>query len=173
MSFPPPIPANARPVQSAWPELTCFGCGPANPDGLHLESYVADDEEALVAAVEPDDRFQITPDIAYGGTVASLVDCHGIWTAMTFRSPPDERPPEHPPARPAVTAELSVTYEAPTPLGEPLYLVGRPAHNDGRRTTVEVELGPAAGVTAIATVEAVSIGAIGVGSRPGDPHVPG
>ncbi|PYJ08781.1 MAG: PaaI family thioesterase, partial [Verrucomicrobia bacterium] len=26
------------------PENACFGCGPANPDGLHIRSFVRGDE---------------------------------------------------------------------------------------------------------------------------------
>jgi hypothetical protein len=29
--------------ESLYPELTCFGCGLANPHGLHLRSYHEDD----------------------------------------------------------------------------------------------------------------------------------
>lgn len=139
------IPDDATPVQSAWPELTCLGCGPANPDGMHRHSYVDDESEVLVAGIEPDDRFQVAPEVGYGGTVASLIDCHGVWTAMTFRSPRDERPPAHPPSAPAVTGELGVRYDAPTPLGAPLYLRGTVEEVDGRRTRVAVDLGPDTG----------------------------
>ena len=29
------------------PDSRCFGCGPANPDGLHIESKVGDDGELV------------------------------------------------------------------------------------------------------------------------------
>ena len=25
--------------QDVWPALTCYGCGPGNPDGLHIKSF--------------------------------------------------------------------------------------------------------------------------------------
>jgi len=170
MSFPPTIPTDARPVQAAWPELTCFGCGTANPDGMHLQSFVGEDGTDLVATIEPEDRFRVAPGVLYGGTVASLIDCHGVWTAMTLREPPGRRPPDALPARPTVTGELSVRYEAPTPLGEPLYLRGRLEAVDGRRSTFAVELGPADGVTATGRLVTFEVDAIGEAAGPTRGH---
>lgn len=170
MAFPPTIPEGARSVQSSWPDLTCFGCGPANPDGLHLESYV--DGDALVAEIEPDSRYQISPDFLYGGTIASLMDCHGVWTAMTFMAPPEKRPPDHPPASPFVTGELTVRYESPTPVGVPMFLRGRLIETAGRRATAEVEFGPSAGVTARGRVVAISLVGYDEETRPHSTHRP-
>lgn len=75
-----------EPVQElAWPEGTCYGCGPANADGLDLESHLSEDEERLEATFEPDaDHNAGDPNILYGGLIASLIDCHSMWTAITF-----------------------------------------------------------------------------------------
>lgn len=131
------------PVQDSWPELTCYGCGPASEGGLHLHSYVGDDGETLVATVTPDGVFTSgTPNVLYGGHVASLVDCHAIWTAITFAYADEGRPLDSDPQIGYVTATLSVNYHAPTPLDREVTLTAWREWVDGRKTHVLVEVGP-------------------------------
>lgn len=153
-----PDDADAEPVQAAWPELTCWGCGPANEDGIHLESYVAEDGETLVATVEPDAVFDAgAPDVMYGGHVASLVDCHSIWTAITFAYEAEERPLGSDPRIAYVTGDLRVEFNRPTPLDRPVHLAARIAGDVGTRTTVRSEVGPEGQVTATGEVTAVRV----------------
>lgn len=149
---------DAEPVQASWPELSCWGCGPANDAGLHLESYVAEDGATLVATVDPDATFDTgEPNAMYGGHVASLVDCHSVWTAMTFAYEAEERPLGSDPRIVYVTGDLCVEFHRPTPLDRPVHLAARVAGDVGRRTTVHSEVGPAGQVTATGTVEAVRV----------------
>jgi len=92
------------------PASRCFGCGPANPDGLRLRSFEAD-EGWLTASWLPDVRFEAFDDALNGGIVGTLLDCHGNWAAVTHlmrASGADEAPG-------CVTAELSLRYHRPTP----------------------------------------------------------
>jgi len=61
--------------ESLYPELTCFGCGHANPRGCHLRSYA--DGDVTVAEFNPrpehDNRF----GFVNGGIIATVLDCHG------------------------------------------------------------------------------------------------
>jgi hypothetical protein len=146
------------PVQHSWPELTCYGCGPANDAGLHLESYLSEDGEALVATVDPDAVFNSgAPNVMYGGHVASLLDCHAIWTAITFAYRAEGRPLGSDPQISYVTGSLSVDYHAPTPLDEPVHLRAWPEGEVGRKTTVRAELGTGGDPTATAELLAVRI----------------
>lgn len=128
------------PVQAAWSELDCYGCGPANPDGLQLESYPTEDGH-LVATFEPDDSYTSgAENVAYGGLVASLIDCHSVWTAITAAHrqagiPPEEQAVEY------VTSELSIDFHRPTPLDEPLHLDAWVDGDVGRETPVVCEVG--------------------------------
>ena len=80
-----------EPVQHSWPYLTCYGCGPANDAGLQL-NYLAHDGESLVASVDSDEMFTSgAPRVMYGGHIASLIDCHSIWTAITFAYRAEDR----------------------------------------------------------------------------------
>lgn len=131
---------DAPPVQASWPELPCFGCGPANEDGLQLESYPRPDDRALVATVEPPERFRVMPGIVYGGYLASLIDCNSMWTAMTYASPADARPPESTPTDAYATAELNVEYHELTPMATPLTVTSHAVGEIGRSVQVETEI---------------------------------
>ena len=61
------------------PENACFGCGPANPDGLHIRSFVRGDE--VVAEWKPETRYEAFPGVLNGGIIGALLDCHCNWTA--------------------------------------------------------------------------------------------
>lgn len=112
-----------EPVQAAWPDNTCYGCGQANPEGFQLESYLAPDRDALVATFDPEPTHAAGyPEFAYGGLLASLVDCHSLWTALTFRYEAEGRTLLSDPLHMYVTGELTTKYLAPTPLDEPIAL---------------------------------------------------
>lgn len=158
-------PERGDPVQASWPELTCYGCGPANPDGLGLESYFDAEADRLVASVDPDGRFTSgAPNVMYGGHVASLVDCHCVWTAITFAYRAEDRPLGSAPRVAYVTGRLSVDYRAPTPLDRTVRLRAWPVEESDRRTTVRCELGPEGETTAVGEVVAVRVDP---SSRPG------
>src|SRR3954470_22441710 len=67
-------------LQDAWPDATCFGCGPANPQGYRIKSFWSADGGAVVALFQPQPQYNAGfPNVMYGGLVASLIDCHSIW----------------------------------------------------------------------------------------------
>jgi acyl-coenzyme A thioesterase PaaI-like protein len=149
---------DSGPVQQSWPELTCYGCGPANDEGLQLQSYRSEDEEALVATVEPEALFTSgAPNVMYGGHIASLIDCHSVWTAITFAYAAENRPLGSSPRIAYVTGTLSVEYLEPTPLDRPVHLTARIDGDVGRKTVVRSELGPESETTAKGEVLAVRV----------------
>lgn len=154
------------PVQHSWPNLTCFGCGPANEDGLQIESYLGPDRETLVASVGPHPTYTSgAPNVAWGGYVASLVDCHSVWTAITFAHEDEDRPLGSDPHVEYVTGQLSVEYHAPTPLDEPLHLRAWVEGEVGRKTTVRSEVGPEGETTATGEMVAVRVDSASGSSR--------
>lgn len=148
--------SEAEPVQASWPDLTCYGCGPANEVGLQLKSYLGADGETLVATVHPEEMFNSgAPNVMYGGHIASLIDCHSIWTAITFAYRAENRELGSSPRIAYVTGELCVEYLEPTPLDRSIDLTARVDGDPGKRTRVESELGPEGEVTATGEVLAV------------------
>lgn len=124
------------------PQSICWGCGPSNPRGLHLQSHVAGDH--VVAEWTPDADHAAFPGVLNGGIIGTLLDCHSAWTAayhfMTVRGV------EVPPV--TVTAVYEVTLRRPTPTDVPLKLSARVVESRGRKAVVAAELTSEGQVTA-------------------------
>lgn len=131
------------------PEGTCYGCGSANPDGLHIKSYWSDDGQFVVAAFDPLPKFSSGfKDAVYGGLIASLIDCHSNWTAIAFGYRAEGRAPGTLPRLASVTGSLCIKYLKPTPQRETIHLKAWVEGEVGRKTRVICELGTADMVTA-------------------------
>ena len=145
------------PVQWADLNRDCFGCGPANDAGLQLESYYDADDEALVATFDPDPIYTSgIPNVMHGGTIASLIDCHSIWTAAVFTHEAEGVPIERRRIR-YVTAKLEVEYLEATPMDEPIHLRGEVDSDVGRKVSVTTTLGPDGETTARGEVLAIEV----------------
>ena len=102
-------------------EMTCFGCGPANPDGLQLKSELAADG-SVVATFMPWPQHDNGLGFLNGGIIATLLDCHsGITVTHAAYEHGWEALAGMP--LPYVTAGLDVRYRRPAPLWEPVSLV--------------------------------------------------
>lgn len=116
------------------PESVCFGCGPANPRGLHIRSFPEGDE--VVAEWRPERHHEAFPGTLNGGIIGTLMDCHCNWAAAShlMRRAGADRPPC------TVTAEYSIRLLRPTPTAAPVRLVARVVESGDRRATVEGRL---------------------------------
>jgi len=116
------------------PESVCFGCGPANPQGLQLQSFV--EGEAVVAHFTPAPHHTAFPGVLNGGIIGTLLDCHSNWTAAyhLMQSLGLQRPPV------TVTAAYGVTLLRPTPLPGEVELRATVVESSKRRAVVEATL---------------------------------
>ena len=74
-------PMSTKPVQDQMIGNYCWGCGADNNAGLHLKSYW--DGEIAVAEWIPSDEYAAGPQhFLNGGIIATLLDCHGVCTAI-------------------------------------------------------------------------------------------
>lgn len=90
-------------------KVACFGCGALNEHGLKIKSRWAGDR--LVCRWRPEPQHIGYPGVVYGGTVASVVDCHAIWTVMASWCREQAHDlADGPPPFAFVTGRLSVTY---------------------------------------------------------------
>jgi acyl-coenzyme A thioesterase PaaI-like protein len=103
-----------------FPDLPCFGCGPANQKGLRLRSYAADDGP-VVASFEPWPEHDNGLGYLNGGIIATVLDCHSA-AAVTHEAFSRGWPPLAGAALPYVTAGLEVRYLRPAPLDEAVSL---------------------------------------------------
>ncbi len=116
------------------PANHCFGCGPANPKGLHVRSFVRDGE--LVAEWVAEPHHEAFDGAVNGGILGTLLDCHSNWTAAMhlMRQAGADRPPC------TVTAEFHVRLLRVTPSTAPLTLHARVVESAGDRATVEARV---------------------------------
>ena len=77
------------------------------------------------------------PGFVYGGTIASVVDCHSIWTAIaTYCRDNGHDMAEGPPPFAFVTGKLSVNYLKPAVITEAPELRARVIDHGDRRCVV-------------------------------------
>ncbi|GAB4275809.1 MAG: PaaI family thioesterase [Deferrisomatales bacterium] len=120
------------------PASHCYGCGTRNEQGLHIRSYW--DGVRAVACFHPRPYHTGIPGYAYGGLIASVVDCHGTATAAaaahqaaggTFDTGPLPR---------FVTAALQVDYLQPVPVDRPMEIRGEVQERTPRKVVVGVSV---------------------------------
>ncbi len=107
-------PEDARSIQDArFPDLPCFGCGPANAEGLQLKSFRQG--ERYVARFRPWPAHDNGMGSLNGGIIATVLDCHSA-AAVVDHAYRQGWPPLAGAALPYVTAGLDVRYLRPSPL---------------------------------------------------------
>jgi acyl-coenzyme A thioesterase PaaI-like protein len=116
------------------PTSICFGCGPANPKGLHIRSFGQGEE--VVADWTPESHHEAFPGMLNGGIIGALLDCHSNWAAAThlMRASGAADPPC------TVTADFAVKLMRPTSSKEPVHLSARVVESQSDRAVVEATL---------------------------------
>ncbi|MEM7455169.1 MAG: PaaI family thioesterase [Planctomycetota bacterium] len=127
------------------PNLTCFGCGPANEKGLQIKSFVRGDE--VVCTFNPQSHHQAYQGMVNGGIIGALLDCHMNWAATWHLM--NRNSLETPPC--TVTAEFTVKFKAPTPFDRPLELVAKITDSSDRRANTFATISADGVVTAEGT----------------------
>jgi len=116
------------------PENTCFGCGPANAQGLGIRSFV--DGDGLVADWTPQTHHEAFPGVLNGGIIGALLDCHCNWAAAWHLMQTGQL--DKPPC--TVTMEYAIKLRRPTPSDRPVHLHARAIESDGKTVRVEGSL---------------------------------
>ena len=111
----------------------CFGCGPANATGLHLEFQLAEDK-SVVCLVTVADTFEGPSGYLHGGIIATLLDevMSKSVRALGFTS---------------MTRHMEINYLRPVPSCKPIRLKGRVVRGEGRKHWTEAKILSAAGST--------------------------
>lgn len=113
------------------PANACWGCGPANADGLRIRSLPRGEE--VVAEWKPETRYEAFPGVLNGGIIGTLLDCHCNWAAAwhLMNKAGEDRPPC------TVTADYAIKLLRPTPTGASVFLSATIAESTGDRATVD------------------------------------
>jgi len=91
----------------------------------------------------------------YGGLVASLIDCHSIWTAIAWTYREEGREHGSLPAISYVTGSLNVRYLRPTDLDKPALLRARVTELHSKKALVTCAFYSGDDLTAEGSVVAV------------------
>jgi acyl-coenzyme A thioesterase PaaI-like protein len=161
MAAPGPDTSSTLSLQERYaPRSVCFGCGPANADGLRIRSFPAPDGDGLVCDWQPRPMHEAFPGVLNGGIIGSLLDCHANWAAvmalMTARGL--DRAPA------SVTATMELRYRRPAPSGGLVHLRARAVSIEGDLVTCEGELRAGEDDAVCATVRATFVAV-----KPGHP----
>jgi acyl-coenzyme A thioesterase PaaI-like protein len=119
------------------PDSRCFGCGPANAQGLRIESHeVPGTDGELVADWQPLPHHAAFDNVLNGGIIGTLLDCHANWTAAMRLM--RERGLDGPPG--CVTADYAIRLRRLTPVDRPVRLRAWPVATEGDRVVVDAEV---------------------------------
>ncbi len=124
------------------PATRCFGCGPANPDGLRIRSFARGGE--VVCVWTPERRHEAFDGALNGGIIGTLFDCHCNWTAALHLMVANGL--SAPPC--TVTAEYRVVLRRPTSSRGPVTVRSRVVEASTDRAVVEGVLESGGAVTA-------------------------
>jgi len=105
----------------------CFGCGGANPRGMHLEFERDDARQRIVGRFRLGEEYQGGSGYLRGGIIALLLD-EAMSKASGFYD-------EH-----AVTAELRIEYKRPIPATSEIVVEGFVTRREGRQLYHEGEI---------------------------------
>jgi uncharacterized protein (TIGR00369 family) len=115
------------------PENPCFGCGAANPRGMHLHFETDGERRRIVGRFRLGAEYQGGHGFIHGGIIATVLD--EVMSKVSRLS--DLR---------TVTAELNVEYLKPVPVDAELQVEGFEVRREGRQLYHEGEIRDAAGV---------------------------
>ena len=104
----------------------CFGCGPANPVGLHLDFFLAEDHSVVGLPVIAD-TYEGPAGYLHGGIIATLLDeaMSKAVRAQGFI---------------AMTRHIEVDYLRPVPSASAIRVEGRVVRDEGRKHWVEAKI---------------------------------
>ena len=115
----------------------CFGCGPENPQGLHLvfsTDTSAPGHPTATAHFQLDRQHEGPPSYVHGGIIATLLD-----EAMSKINRPLNVL--------AVTRHMEIDYLRPVPLHQPLTVTSRHLQREGRKLFHQAEILSSDGTT--------------------------
>jgi len=123
--------------QDYYPENVahCYGCGRLNTHGYRIKTFWEGDE--TVTHFTPEPWHMSVPGFAYGGLIASLIDCHSTGTAAAAMYRAEGREMDTLPPFRFVTGSLHVDFLKPTPITGSIEIRGRVKEIKGRKVVVQ------------------------------------
>jgi acyl-coenzyme A thioesterase PaaI-like protein len=143
--------------QDQIPDNFCFGCGPANQQGLRIKSFWEGSDESI-CTYQPEPYHTAGPRrFLNGGIIATLIDCHCICTAIARAYQVEGRELGSSPLIWYATGSLTVNYQHPTPLNAPVVLRAHIVEVGDKKTVLTCSLSSQGRVCAEGKVVAVRV----------------
>ncbi len=133
----------------------CYRCGSQNPHGHQIKTEWEGDE--TVTRFRPEPFHTSVPGFAYGGLIASLIDCHSTASAAAAMYRQEGRSMDSLPAFRFVTGSLHVDFLKPTPIDAELVIRGQVKEIKGRKVVIESQVWARTVMTAKGVVVAVQM----------------
>lgn len=143
-------------IQDEMPGNHCYGCGPENPKGMQIKSFWEGDESICRYMPKPE-QCAGPLQYVYGGTIASLIDCHCVCTATSNYYRQEGRATGSPPEIWCVTGRLTVSYMAPTPIDQEIELRATIKDSGEKKTLVNCRVYSGGTQTAEGDVVAIRV----------------
>ena len=143
-------------IQDCIPHNHCFGCGPENPDGMQIKSYW-DGEESICTYLPRPEQCAGPTQYLYGGTIASLIDCHSVCTSIANYYQRDGFEVGEGPTIWCVTGGLEVRYLKPTLIDRAVELRATISECTEKKTVLECTLSSHGVVKAEGKVVAIRV----------------
>ncbi len=134
----------------------CYGCGADNEKGLRIKSHWHG-EECICRYMPRPEQCAGPLQYVYGGTIASIIDCHSVGTALSNYYRHEGRKVGEAPEIWCVTGRLTVNYLAPTPIDSEIEVRATIAEFGERKTRVTSRVFSGATLTAEGEVIAVRV----------------
>lgn len=141
--------------QDYMPGNVCFGCGNANPEGLHIKSFW--EGEKSICKWLPEEKYHGWANLLNGGIMASLIDCHCMCTAMAAAYKNEERGLNSLPEYRYATGTITVKYLKPTSCQQEVRLEAEVKEIKGKKVVMQCSVWSNSEKTAEAEVIAIRV----------------
>jgi len=116
----------------------CYGCGAWNDKGLRIKSFWDGDESVCIYQPDPH-HAAMPPDVMNGGTIAAIIDCHGVCSAIADAYRTEGREVGDGQKIWYATASLTVNYRKPTRIDGPVTARARLTEKTHKKTAFAVD----------------------------------
>jgi acyl-coenzyme A thioesterase PaaI-like protein len=144
-------------IQAQLHDNFCWGCGADNHGGLQLQSHWQDDDTTVARWTPAPEHAAGPKHVVNGGIIATILDCHGVCTALADAHRREGRDIGSEPQIWYATTSMKVDYLRPTPLGPELTLRAEVVSVEGPRSAVDCVLEAEGKERARARVEVIRV----------------
>lgn len=116
----------------------CYGCGAWNNKGLRIKSFWDGNESVCIYQPDPH-HSAMPPDVMNGGTIAAIIDCHGVCSAIADAYRVEGREIGEGEKIWYATVSLTVNYRKPTRIDGPVTARAHLSEKTDKKTIFNID----------------------------------